>query len=445
MNKTTLFIGCLLTTTNLFANDWDSIPLPVAPDEGKVWQLQEAYSDSFNYTGKPAAFTSKWNDTYFNSWTGPGLTYWQRGESGVSDGNLIISASRRAGTDKVNAGVITSKTKVSFPIFLEANIKVSNLELSSNFWLLSDNDEREIDVLEVYGGARDDWFAKNMSTNFHVFIRDQQTNQIISDYNDQTHNTPSWGTYWREGFHRFGVYWKSPTEVTFYIDGQQTPDGSWAQVVMKDKDYTGATLNKNTHNMDQSAYIIIDTEDHDWRSEAGNVATDADLADGSKNKMYVDWVRVYKPVNASDTNSGSNGGQLKAKHSQKCIDITGGAMSNGTYYQQWGCSANNENQQFNLVELDNNEYAISSQLSGLCMQIENASLTNGAKLEQWVCDNAKANQRFTLNSTGDGYFELKSSLSNKCVDIAGKMQTNGADIVQWQCYNGDNQRFQFIE
>lgn len=197
--------------------------------------------------------------------------------------------------------------------------------------------------------------------------------------------------------------------------------------------------------MDQSAYIIIDTEDHDWRSEAGNVATDADLADGSKNKMYVDWVRVYKPVNASDTNSGSNGGQLKAKHSQKCIDITGGAMSNGTYYQQWGCSANNENQQFNLVELDNNEYAISSQLSGLCMQIENASLTNGAKLEQWVCDNAKANQRFTLNSTGDGYFELKSSLSNKCVDIAGKMQTNGADIVQWQCYNGDNQRFQFIE
>nr|WP_269769251.1 RICIN domain-containing protein [Pseudoalteromonas atlantica] len=88
---------------------------------------------------------------------------------------------------------------------------------------------------------------------------------------------------------------------------------------------------------------------------------------------------------------------------------------------------------------------MSSQLSGLCMQIENASTSNGAKLEQWVCDHAKASQRFTLNSTGDDYFELKSSLSNKCVDIAGKLQTYGADIVQWQCYNGDNQRFQFIE
>ncbi|MBD0411212.1 RICIN domain-containing protein [Pseudoalteromonas distincta] len=445
MKNNLLLIGCVLTSTNLMANDWDAIPLPVAPDNGKVWQLQEAYSDSFNYTGKPAAFTSKWNDTYFNSWTGPGLTYWQRDESWVSDGNLIISASRRAGTDQVNAGVITSKTKVTFPIFLEASIKVSNLELSSNFWLLSDNDEREIDVLEVYGGARDEWFARNMSTNFHVFIRDQQTNQIISDYNDQTHNTPSWGTYWREGFHRFGVYWKSPTDVTFYIDGQQTPDGSWAQVVMKDKDYTGATLNKNTHNMDQSAYIIIDTEDHDWRSEAGNIATDADLADDSKNKMYVDWVRVYKPVNAANTSSVTSGAQIKAKHSQKCIDIKNGAMNNGSTYQQWNCNSNNENQAFELVELTNNEYAISSQLTGLCMQIANSSTSNGAGVEQWVCDHTKANQRFTLNNTGDGYFELRSSLSNKCIDIAGKLQTNGASVVQWQCYNGDNQRFQLIE
>ena len=91
MKNNLLLIGCVLTSTNLMANDWDAIPLPVAPDNGKVWQLQEAYSDSFNYTGKPAAFTSKWNDTYFNSWTGPGLTYWQRDESWVSDGNLIIN------------------------------------------------------------------------------------------------------------------------------------------------------------------------------------------------------------------------------------------------------------------------------------------------------------------------------------------------------------------
>ncbi|MGF1818019.1 hypothetical protein L4D02_25375, partial [Vibrio splendidus] len=140
-----------------FANDWDSIPIPAELENGQQWELQEAYSDSFNYSDKNATFSSKWNDTYFHGWTGPGLTYWQPNESWVSDGNLIISASRRQGTEQVNAGVITSKTKVKYPIFMEANIKVSNLELSSNFWLLSENDQREIDILEVYGGAADTW------------------------------------------------------------------------------------------------------------------------------------------------------------------------------------------------------------------------------------------------------------------------------------------------
>ncbi|GAL10871.1 agarase [Vibrio astriarenae] len=248
------------------AEDWREIPIPAPLEDGQSWELQEAYSDSFNYTGKGDSFRSKWNDTYFHGWTGPGLTYWQSDESWVDDGNLIISASRRHGTEMVNAGVVTSKTKVKYPIFLEANIKVSGLELSSNFWLLSENDQREIDVLEVYGGAEDEWFAKNMSTNFHVFFRNED-NSIRSDFNDQTHNEPQWGTYWRDGFHRFAVYWKSPTEVTFYINGIETPKGSWEDVVMKDKDYTGAILDKSTYNMDQEMFIILDTEDHSWRSE----------------------------------------------------------------------------------------------------------------------------------------------------------------------------------
>lgn len=427
------------------ANDWDNIPLPVAAGEGKTWQLQESYSDSFNYNGKPQNFTTKWNDTYFNSWTGPGLTYWQPSESWISDGNLIISASRREGTNQVNAGVVTSKTKVKYPIFLEANIKVSALELSSNFWLLSDNDEREIDVLEVYGGARQEWFAQNMSTNFHVFLRDEQTNEIISDFNDQTHNTPTWGTYWREGFHRFGVYWKSPTEVYFYIDGQQTSEGSWAQVVMKDKDYTGAILDKTQYNMDEEAFIILDTEDHSWRSEAGHVATDADLADGTKNKMYVDWIRVYKPV--SDNTSLSvptDITSVQAKHSNKCLDVVNGAMHNGSQYQQWTCNTQNSNQQFVFTPLGNNEFAVSSQKSQLCLELENGSTANGAKVQQWICNHAEDNQRWTLHDMNDGYFEIRNKVSGKCFDVSGISQDDGALFHQWQCFGGNNQRFQFI-
>ncbi|MCM2681307.1 RICIN domain-containing protein [Echinimonas agarilytica] len=451
--KTVILAGALSLSFAATAADWDNIPLPVSPGNNMEWELQENYSDSFNYTGKPNSFTSKWNDTYFNGWTGPGLTYWQQSESWVADGNLIIGASRRAGTNQVNAGVVTSKTKVKYPIFLEARIKVSNLELSSNFWLLSENDEREIDVLEVYGGANDDWFARNMSTNFHVFMRNAD-NSIRSDFNDQTHNTPPWGTYWRDGFHRFAVYWKSPTEVTFYINGQETPNGSWAEVVMKDKDYTGAILDKNTYNMDEESFIIIDTEDHSWRSEAGIVASDADLANNSKNKMYVDWIRVYKPVSTSGGDNGTpDTGDITAPtsntnvqlvHSNLCLDVAGGAMWNGSNYQQWVCNTGNQNQRFKFNSLGNGEYAISSQKSQLCMELASGSSADGAVIQQWVCNYADQKQRWTLFDKGSNTFEIRNKQSGKCMEVRNNSGANGGVIQQSSCDGGNNQRFRFI-
>ncbi|GGB10988.1 RICIN domain-containing protein [Agarivorans gilvus] len=443
--------GLSLSFASLAANDWDTIPIPANPGTGYVWELQEAYSDSFNYSGKTNEFTSKWNDSYFKSWTGPGLTHWDSSESWVADGNLIVSASRRQGTDKVNAGVITSKTKVKYPIFLEASIKVSNLELSSNFWLLSENDEREIDILEVYGGAADTWYAKNMSTNFHVFIRDAASNQIISDFNDQTHNEPSWGTYWRDGFHRFAAYWKSPTEVTFYIDGQQTPEGSWAQVVMKDKDYTGAVLDKSVYNLNQEAFIIIDTEDHSWRSEMGIIASDTDLADNSKNKMYVDWVRVYKPV-TDDSSGGENGNvsvpstytNLQLVHSDLCLDVASGATWNGSTYQQWICNTGNSNQRFQFSALGNGQYAISSEVSQLCLELDQASHADGATVHQWVCNHSDSKQTWTLFDKGSSTFEIRNKVSGKCLEIANASSNNGAPLQQWSCDGGNNQRFKFL-
>ena len=294
---------CLAATA--FAQDWASTPVPANAGAGKVWQLQTNFSDDFNYNGKTPAFRGKWNDTYWNPWTGPGLTHWTTGSTSITGGKLVIGASRRTGTNKVNCGVVTSKTKVIYPIYMEARIKVSNLELSSNFWMLSETDEREIDVLEVYGGASQDWFTRNMSTNFHVFLRNEQTNAIISDFNDQNHVIAPNGGRWRDAYHNFGVYWKSPSEVFFYIDGVQTADGSWAQSVMFDKDYTQTTMDKNVYKMDQPMFMIIDTEDHAWRSNQGIVASDADLANNNKNKMYVDWVRTYKPVNAPTTGNNS--------------------------------------------------------------------------------------------------------------------------------------------
>ena len=61
--------------------------------------------------------------------------------------------------------------------------------------------------------------------------------------------------------------------------------------MMKDKDYTGAILDKSQYNMSEELFMILDTEDHEWSSNAGIVASDADLANNSKTKcMWIGFV-----------------------------------------------------------------------------------------------------------------------------------------------------------
>ncbi|MEH0152627.1 family 16 glycosylhydrolase [Limibacter armeniacum] len=273
------------------AQDWKDMKVPAPAGEGMKWELQEQFSDDFNYEGKGAEFEQNWKDVYFNKWLGPGLTEWNNGHSEVTGGNLQIKASRKSGTDKVYCGVVTSKETVMYPVYMEASIKVSNQVLSSNFWMLSDDDTREIDALEVYGGDRPDqtWFAANMSTNYHIFERDSVNNSIIANHNKQTHHHLPNNEPWRNDYHTFGVYWKSATEMTFYIDGE-------VKNTFSDQNMT----DPSGKFFDRPLYIIIDIEDHDWRSNQGTVATDEELADDSKNVMYVDWVRVYKPVESNE-------------------------------------------------------------------------------------------------------------------------------------------------
>ncbi len=268
------------------AQDWQGIPVPANAGNGKKWELLPNYSDDFNYNGKGNQFNSKWKDTYFNGWSGPGLTEWTRNNSNVSGGNLIIKASRKQGTNKVHCGVITSKTPIKYPIYTEVRAKVANQVLSSNFWFLSPDDKREIDILEIYGGDRPNqtWFAARASSNYHVFIRGAN-NQILQDLNDQQHHTLPNQEPWRNDWHTFGAYWKDAFTVDFYYDGKLV------HKLRRDgiNDPEGLGLNRDS-------FMIIDIEDHAWRSNQGIVATDAELANQNKNKYYVDWVRTYKPV-----------------------------------------------------------------------------------------------------------------------------------------------------
>ena len=286
-------VACAVAAAGLVApaggaQDWRGIPVPADAGNGRTWQIDNALSRDFNQSTKSAALGNAWQDRYINGWRGPGLTQFSSNHTSVGGGHLILSAARVPNTNRVYCGVATTKGTVRYPVFVEASIKVSGLVLSSNLWLLSRDDVQELDIVELYGSNRQSWFAQRSSSNYHIFERDAN-NRILKDNNDQKHHLLPNGVPYRNAFHRFGAYWKSPFEVDFYIDGRK----------VRELRRNGIT-DPRGRGLDQPMPIILDTEDHAWRSNQGIVASDAELRNDSINKMRVDWIRVYKPVAASN-------------------------------------------------------------------------------------------------------------------------------------------------
>ena len=160
--------------------DWDSYPVPVDAGTGYSWVLQDQ-SDDFNYNfaeqSSAATINNKWTNFYHNQWDGPGPTKWRHENTSVWGGDLRIKASRVAGEKKsfevdtnldgvnevvtmnaTRAGCITSKTRVKYPVFVEARVKIANAVMASDVWMLSPDDTQEIDILENYSNV--DYFKQ---------------------------------------------------------------------------------------------------------------------------------------------------------------------------------------------------------------------------------------------------------------------------------------------
>ncbi|MBU2886407.1 carbohydrate-binding protein [Gilvimarinus agarilyticus] len=271
--------------------DWSDLPVPADPGTGNTWELVDAMSDDFSYTApgdaKGQDFYERWSEGFINSWQGPGLTDYHAPNSAVMDGKLIIEASRKPGSDEVYTGAIHSKGSIQYPVYVEASVKIMDQVLANAVWMLSADSTEEIDIVEAYGSGRPDqtWFAERMHLSHHVFIREP-----FQDY--QPKDSGSWytdGRLWREQFNRVGMYWRDPWHLEYYIDGQLVRTVSGEDII-DPNGYTGGT------GLSKKMQIIIDAEDQDWRSDDGIKATDEELLDPDKNRFYVDWIRVYKPV-----------------------------------------------------------------------------------------------------------------------------------------------------
>ncbi|MBO0593610.1 T9SS type A sorting domain-containing protein [Cellulophaga sp. E16_2] len=370
-------------------NDWDNIAIPANAGNGKEWQLQEKPSDNFNYTFNPTnnvvdfgpAGNAKWYNKFHNqpngepnNWPGPGPTVWRQDHVAVSGGSLNMWASRIPGATKsftgstgasiarpeTRSGCITNKTRVLYPVFVEASIRVMNSSLASDIWLLSPDDTQEIDIIECYGGPgsdnRNSFFSSKIHLSHHVFIRPPN----FKDY--QPADLNSWWTknsvaQWGGRNVRIGVNWVSPTRLEYFVDGQMVRvldnnatqtrlgDGTWQYTYPAGVTSTGvngqlirengyqkmtvaSSLNdaktksnisvidpfnylNNGRKFSKEMDIIINVEDQNWQAEANRSPTDAEMTNFENNNLLVDWIRVYKPVNisgGSNQNTGATSG-----------------------------------------------------------------------------------------------------------------------------------------
>ncbi len=476
--------------------NFGNTPLPTNLQGIASWDLLTGFSDDFEHNNKNSAqFRNVWDERYNPDpgFQGPGQTRWfirntpndfDAGLVTVNNGNLIIrTASGQNGT--VNCGIISSKNTVRYPIYTEARIRVSNLRTSSNFWALNECDNEEIDMLECYGGDPDNFYAKQMSTNFHIWHRQGVQNipgtddldncggLDITDFTYQTFFTTNPNSadfnssatqFWRNDFHNFGVYWASPTSCTFYIDGQPRFNGSHyvtgreafglngsfedgvfqcpnASVLRCATEQPLANVQGQSaggsrypnRGLDDSTFLILDQESHNGRT----VDPASALNNQNRNGMVVQWVRTYRP---NFNGGGNTGGNTGGNSSGQIIENGLYRITNPRLNQSLLARAlenhdarvvntgNFADQQWRFQHLGNNVYTIKNNGTGRYLEVQSAQCFNGANVKTWTNSNGD-HKKWRVERNGSNFTLKPTHCLSRAMDVAGG-QRNG-EIHLW--------------
>ncbi len=306
-------------------DDWMTIPVPADAGNGMTWEFQTDISDDFEYefAGESSLTefgNNKWTNFYHNQWNGPGPTIWRHENVTVSGGNLRLITTREPRemktynsgsetyTDKATRlGCITSTKRVKYPVYVETRVKAANAFFASDIWMLSPDDTQEIDILEAYGAQNprneQEWFSKRFHISHHVFIRDPFQDYQPKD--DSTWQIVDGYPFPSSDWVRIGVYWKSPTYLEYYINGNlikvmDNLDTIGSKDGIDPLGYTSPTqTSDNTRTgLNKEMDIIINAEVQNWNAAKDRFPTDEEIANSPEDHVLkVDWIRVFKPVN----------------------------------------------------------------------------------------------------------------------------------------------------
>lgn len=129
---------------------------------------------------------------------------------------------------------------------------------------------------------------------------------------------------------------------------------------------------------------------------------------------------------------------IRIAHSDKCVTVPGGSVSDSIQLQQSTCGTATY-QQWDVIATDSGYYKVINVNSGKAMDLRSGSGSDGAAIQQYTWNNSNA-QHYLFQSNGDGYV-LRNRSSSKCVDQQNSSSADGGALQQMGCNGGLNQTY----
>lgn len=180
------------------------------------------------------------------------------------------------------------------------------------------------------------------------------------------------------------------------------------------------------------------------RSKGFKFVTDEDMVRARYGKSSAQLVGgiVNPPVNSPVVGGAIY--EIRSRHSNKCLDISGSSTANGAKVQQWTCN-NSKAQRFKMKSYANGRFALVNVASNRCLDVSGSSAADESVVTQWTCHEGR-DQRWSFGVGANGTKTVRSEMNlNKCLDIDGPSTNDGQKAQIWACLNNPNQDWTFTK
>lgn len=265
---------------------------PSLPDTGYRWVLNQELSDEFE---GDELDLEKWKNTDPNRWIGrtPGLFMAEAVSMG--EGKMRMTCDIfdepkevKGQTWTHQGGHVISQKQVKPGSFIECKMKANKTFMSTTFWLINYSNEgtgcdrrvTELDVHESIGYPENHAKTQQMGSNTHSRGIPSECSEIEAGSRGNHAQAP--GKLY-DHYYTYGVWWKGPRELLFYLNGEYK-----------------YTINP-VADFDIDLYIKLVCETYNWSpapADGGMTGT------WEERTTFYDWVRTYDYV-AVDEPSGT--------------------------------------------------------------------------------------------------------------------------------------------